>query len=93
MLSGTGVRDAVEGGYVAHDELGLSPALSDRIARWIAKYEESHYRQFQDAKQVTDLDSEGVEICRLLRSEIPDSKIDYFSNARMVRLPHPEHEA
>ena len=87
MLSGTGVRDAVEGGYVEHQELGLSPAISDRLSRWLAEYENCHYRQFQDAKQVADLDAEGVEICRLLRIELPDSKIDYFSNAKMVAIP------
>ncbi len=87
MLSGTGVRDAVEGGYVEHEELGLSPEISDKISQWLAKYENCHYQQFHDAKQVVDLDAEGLEICRLLRTEIPDSKIDYFSNAKMVAIP------
>jgi hypothetical protein len=86
MLSGTGVRDAVEGGYVEHEELELSPELSDKISRWLVKYENCHYQQFQDAKQVADLDAEGLAICRLLGIEIPDAKIDYFSTAKMAAI-------
>lgn len=87
MLSGTGVRDTVEGGYLEHGELGLSPAFSDRISQWVARYEDCHYRDFQNAGQVGDLDAEGMEICRLLQCEIPDSKIQYFSAAKMLALP------
>jgi len=87
MLSGTGIRDAVEGGYIEHDDLGLSSSLSARISSWLACYEESHYEQFQDSKQVGYLDAEGLKICSLLQSELPDSKISYFSNARMMAVP------
>jgi len=42
MLSGTGIRDAVEGGYV---QLRISPALSNKLAAWLLKYEEAHFHQ------------------------------------------------
>ena len=86
VLSGTGVRDAVAGGYIEPGELGLSPQLRAKIKAWLARYEDAHYRQFQDAKEVANLDAKGIEICREMRGEIPDSKIDYFSSARMTVL-------
>ena len=37
MLSGTGVRDAVSGGYVGLAELGLSQNAVEMIANWLAR--------------------------------------------------------
>jgi len=36
MLSRTGVRDAVDGGYVVLAELGVSPSVVEMIANWLS---------------------------------------------------------
>ncbi len=86
MLSGTGIRDAVEGGYVDLEQLGISRSLQSDINVWVARYESSHYAQFNDSEEVDALDNEGVSLCKRLRSELSDSKIEYFSNARMQNI-------
>lgn len=86
MLSGTGIRDATEGGYLSPEDLGVSSDLSQKISRWLACYEEAHFDQFEDQTLVGNLDLEGLEIRRLLEVELPESKIHYFSNAKMKRL-------
>ena len=34
-FDGTGIRDAANGGYLEHDEVGISPDLSKRIDVWL----------------------------------------------------------
>lgn len=85
MLSGTGVRDAVVGGYVAPDAIGLSAPLVADIADWQRKYEEAHFLGFP-ANAVAALDDEGLALAMRVRSELTDKSIGYFSNGRMERL-------
>jgi len=86
MMSGSGIRDAVEGGYVKASALGLSKPLQERICRWLARYEDAHFRQYSVLEEVADLDSEGLEIAQLIRVELHGSKVEYFSSARMMRI-------
>lgn len=86
MFSGTGIRDSVEGGYLTLDELSISDDLKSKISNWLSRYEDAHYSQYEDKSEVADLDGEGLDICVLLRSEIPDSKIEYYSNAEMKKI-------
>lgn len=86
MLSGTGVRDAMGGGYVVLAELGLSPNVVETISSWLARYETAHYRQFNDPHEVEALDHIGLELCDRLAAELPGNKIGYFSAARMETL-------
>ena len=86
MMSGTGIRDSVEGGYVKPGELNLSDQLQERLAHWLRRYEEAHYRQCDDAGEVAALDAEGLAIARLVRGELPGSKVEYFSDATMTKL-------
>lgn len=86
MFSGTGIRDAVEGGYFELQDLDLSDQLVDRINAWLSDYEDAHFMQYEDLHQVEKLDKEGLAICETLKQEIPDSKIEYFSSARMKKL-------
>lgn len=86
MLSGTGVRDAINGGYVELAELALSPNAVELIESWLARYEAAHFRQFNDAREVGALDDIGLELCDLLARELPGNKIGYFSAARMEKL-------
>lgn len=85
MLSGTGVRDAAAGGYVAPDAIGLSPQLVADITAWQRRYEEAHFAGFP-ANAVAILDDEGLALASRVRSELSDKNIGYFSNGRMERL-------
>ena len=87
MLSGTGVRDSVEGGYISPQDLGLPAALVERIEKWVSRYEEAHYAGFNDGMENDLLDQEGVALSKLLQQALPEAKIEYFSNARCVKLP------
>ncbi|MGL5166693.1 MAG: hypothetical protein ACRC9K_12475 [Afipia sp.] len=87
MLSGTGVRDAVAGGYVKLNEIGLSSGLVTRIANWLLAYENAHYYQFNDNLENERLDKEGRAIAREVQEELPGAKIEYFSNAEMRKIP------
>ena len=86
MLSGSGVRDTVDGGYISLDELGLSTDLCQKISRWLCRYEKAYLAGYQDRIEVADLDIEGVEIRRLIQSELPESKVVYFSDADMKQM-------
>jgi len=85
MLSGTGVRDAIAGGYVAADTIGLSAQLVADLADWQRKYEDAHFAGFP-ANAVTALDEEGLALASRAQSELGDKRIGYFSNGRMERL-------
>jgi hypothetical protein len=84
MLSGTGIRDAVEGGYIDPEQLGISQEIIGDIASWLARYEHAHYFQFADSEEVETLDREGRHLCERLRAELVNSKIEYFSSAKMA---------
>ena len=83
MLSGTGVRDGNEGGYLTLSDLNLTSELVSRIQEWLKHYEQAHYHQFGERNEVVLLDSEGVSIARALKDELPTANVSYFSNAHM----------
>jgi len=86
-LSGTGIRDGIAGGYVDRDEPGLSADLTKRIVKWLLGYENAHYHQFVDEAENERLDREGIEIAKQVREELPDTKVEYYSHAKMRRIP------
>jgi hypothetical protein len=83
MLSGTGIRDTVEGGYIRPESLGLPPEIIIRINEWLKKYEEQHYMGFINGEANQKLDGEGIAIARMIQEQIPDCKVEYFSDAYM----------
>ena len=85
-FDGTGIRDAANGGYLEHDEVGISPDLSKRIDVWLEQYWKEFIKGFPDRDKVVELDEEGIRIARRLKKEFPEDKIGYFSDARMVAL-------
>jgi len=87
MLSGTGIRESVVGGYLEPNELGVSPTLMENITAWLRRYEYAHYNQFDNADQNMELDREGIAICKLIQKELPESRIEYFSSALMRKIP------
>lgn len=87
MLSGTGIRDALNGGYLEAHEIGISDALRHRLDKWLQSYAAAHFHHYTDQKTNEALDIEGVEIARLIKAELPSAKVAYFSNAYMRPLP------
>ena len=86
MLSGTGIRDSLIGKYLDPNEVGFSSELIRRIEKWVIDYETAHYRQFNDEAENQRLDREGIEIAREAQSQLPEMKIEYFSNAQMKKI-------
>ena len=86
MLSGTGIRDSVVGGYIEPRKLGLSDGLVTQIDQWVKRYEQAHYFQFSDKTENDSIDQERVAISGLLRDELPDAKIEYYSSAYMRKF-------
>ncbi len=87
MMSGTGIRGAFQGGYLGLSELGLSPGLIDDFARWLAKYDLARSRQYGNTRENRRLDTAGIELCKRVMVEIPDSKVEYFSDAQCRNIP------
>ena len=81
MMSGTGIRDAVEGGYLDPKDLELSEPLVRRISLWLLAYEEAHLEQYSDKDNIAALDAEGRKIRDQVREELPDAKVSYYSDA------------
>lgn len=89
MLSGTGIRDSVAGGYLEPLQLGLSDVLVERIGRWLAEYENAHYAGFEDRAETEVLDKEGISISVEVQRELPQSKVEYYSHALQTKLSVP----
>jgi hypothetical protein len=85
MLSGTGVRDAVQGGYLQPEAVGLSTSLGADVADWQRRYEDTHFAGFPKAG-VASLDEEGLALRLRVQAELPVKSVGYFSNGRMTRL-------
>jgi hypothetical protein len=83
-LSGTGIRDKYEGRYIFPDDLGLSCEIVDRLNQWLPKYENEHYNGFEDETIIDELDREGKEIASIIKNELAEVKLEYFSDARMT---------
>lgn len=85
MLSGTGVRDSVEGGFVNLSDLPISEDLRNKISNWASSYQKEHFSSFKEQEVITALDDKGRELCEELRRELPDSKVEYYSAATLQR--------
>lgn len=87
MLSGTGIRDSVNGGYVQLEELNLPQVFINRIEIWLSQYEDAHYSGFNDICECDALDIEGVAIGNELQRILAPAKIEYYSNVRLYKIP------
>nr|WP_314499394.1 hypothetical protein [uncultured Chryseobacterium sp.] len=83
-LSGTGIRDKYEGGYIDPEYLGLSLSAKQRLEQWLSKYENEHYNGFTNDNIINELDQEGKEIALIIKNELSEVKIEYFSDARLT---------
>lgn len=86
MLSGTGIRDALNGGYLEPSAIGLSKTLRDRLEKWHSKYEEAHFSGYGDSVCIETLVREGFEIVELAKQELPKVVIEYYSDAKMQKM-------
>ena len=87
MLSGTGIRDGVHGGYLETSAIGVSSGLGCQISKWLEQYENAHFFQFANAAENELLDKRGVEIARSLKAELPGVRVTYFSSAKLKEIP------
>lgn len=85
MLSGTGIRDAINGGYVEPETLSLTAQLIAEISSWVTRYENAHYAGFP-IETVSELDREGIKLTIRVSDELPNVVVGYFSNGLMKRL-------
>ena len=58
-FSGTGIRDKYNGGYILPESLNLSPALIDKLKKWLTKYGSEFFNQYSDSERIKTLDEEG----------------------------------
>jgi hypothetical protein len=84
-LSGTGIRDGVEGGYIELENLKIPSTIKNKIIDWVFKYENEFYNGYSDSTKVEELDNEGKAIVVLLKKELPNTKIEYYSDAKMLK--------
>jgi hypothetical protein len=85
MLSGTGVRDAVSGGYVEPKAIGLSASLAAELVAWQRRYEEAHFADFPE-HVVAALDDEGLVLASRADAELRGRSVGYFSHGSTKRL-------
>ena len=85
MLSGTGVRDGINGGYVEPQDARFSEQLSSEIAAWQQRYETAHFAGFPE-EIVGALDDEGIKLTSKANGELGGHAIGYYSHGRMKRL-------
>lgn len=85
MMSGTGIRDAVSGGYLELDELGLSDRIVRDIRDWQANYRTAHF-EGHPPERVTALDEAGLALMARVQTELPDREVGYFSDGLLTRL-------
>lgn len=84
FLNGTGIRDKYEGGYLDPKDLGLTSNIINRLNRWLSKYADEQYNGFNDNTIIDELDREGKKIALIIKNELPETKLEYFSSARMA---------
>ena len=84
MLNGSGIRDKYAGGYLAPEDLGLSKVIIQCLNAWLSKYADEHYKGYIDVASIDELDKEGKEIALMIKRELQDVKMEYYSDARMT---------
>ena len=85
-LSGTGIRDKYNGGYVSPESISLSPELILKLNNWLSNYENEHYNGYNNADNIKKLDNEGLDLVRKIKIELKDVKVEYFSDALLKMI-------
>jgi len=84
-LSGTGIRDKYNEPYfyLNPQDLGLSNETISKLNEWLLKYQEEHYKGFKESNVIDQLDEEGRNIALIIKNELIDVKMEYYSDASM----------
>ena len=85
LLNSTGIRDNYTGDYLEPENLHLSSTTIKRLESWLLRYNSQYYEGYADDEVVDKLDREGKEIALIIKNELSDVKISYFSDARMTK--------
>ncbi len=80
----TGLRDQNESGHIHPEDLQLSLETTQRLNEWVARYEAEHYNGFENTTLIDELDQEGKEIALIIKNELSDVKLQYFSAAKLT---------
>jgi hypothetical protein len=51
----------------------------------LSKYENEHYNGFTNENLIIELDQEGRDIALVIKNELLNVKVEYFSAAKMTR--------
>lgn len=89
MMSGTGVRDSVEGGYLSLDTLSLSDDLIHDPREWLDEYRKQHISGYSDVFIINDFDSIEISLAVELKKQVIDAEVDYYSDEKQKRIPLP----
>lgn len=88
-LGGTGVRDAIKGGYLSLETLKLDANVVHEIGEWLGAYADAHYEGFSDTQKINQLDKTGVDLTNRLKLLLAPCKIAYYSSAHNKTLLYP----
>ncbi len=67
---------------------GHSSELITDIHQWQIRYENAHFQKFSDLQEIVNLDDQGLLICKRIKQECPEAKIEYFSAGEMKKIPN-----
>lgn len=91
---GCGLREPTIGRYLEQEEveaLPLSVELVTALTRWAERYQEHVLWYYGAETEATaELDRQGCLLCLKLREELPEVKVDYYSEALCKWVPFPE---
>lgn len=82
-LNGTGIRDKYDSGFILPEKLGLSFETITKLKEWLLSYEVEHFNGFMDNEVVDALDCAGKEIALIIKKELGEVKMEYYSDAKM----------
>lgn len=85
MMSGTGIRDAINGGYVELADLNLSESLAREIRDWQSDCRTVHI-EGHPSDRVSVLDEEGLSLMARVQAELPNKSVGYYSDGLLKRL-------
>lgn len=86
LMSGTGIKDPHSEIDPSPQELGLSSHVISLIEQWLKRYADAMMDGYKNKKENERLDQEGIEIARAVRSELLETKVEYYSDVLSKRI-------
>jgi hypothetical protein len=88
---GTGIRNAIEGGYINLDTLKLTTDFVSNIKQWVSDYADLSYTGYEDQAVQQQLDERGIELTKELQNLLgPEYKVQYYSDGFSKELYFPQ---